>query len=90
MLGRVALVGGVVVVGSMIAGILESVGTVPFGTDPFGAPGSAAGVVVVIAVTSVLALPAYLVQLVGLLVTYTEQRAHEGPVNSAGLAAELG
>ncbi|MFD6568618.1 hypothetical protein [Micromonospora profundi] len=90
MLGRVALVGGVVIVGSMIAGILESVGTVPFGTDPFGAPGSAAGVVVVIAVTSVLALPAYLVQLVGLLVTYTEQRAHEGPVNSAGLAAELG
>ncbi|WLS47386.1 hypothetical protein Q3V37_09220 [Micromonospora profundi] len=90
MLGRVALVGGVVLVVSLISGALESVGTAPFGTDPFGSPGSAVGVVVVIAVTSVLALPAYLVQLVGLLVTYTEQRAHEGPVNSAGLAAELG
>jgi hypothetical protein len=38
----------------------------------------------------VLAVPGYLAQLVGLLVTYTEQRAHEGPVNTARLAAELG
>ncbi|MET8120234.1 hypothetical protein [Micromonospora sp. NPDC005291] len=90
LLGRVALVGGVVIVGSLIPGFLESVGTVAFGPDPLASPGAAVGAVAVIGVTAVLALPAHLVQLVGLLITYTEQRAHEGPVNAAALAAELG
>ncbi|MFC4016867.1 hypothetical protein ACFOW4_02770 [Micromonospora sp. GCM10011542] len=88
-LGRVALVAVAVIIGTVIPGTLESVGSVPFGTDPFGAPGTAVGVVVVIGIAALLALPAHLAQLVGLLVTYAEQRAHEAPVNSARLAAEL-
>ncbi|MEV4823688.1 hypothetical protein [Micromonospora sp. NPDC049274] len=90
MLGRVALVGAAVIVGTAVPGFLESAGTTAIGTDPFASPGSAAGVVVVIGVTAVLALPAHLAQLIGLLVTYAEQRAHEAPVNGAALAAELG
>ncbi|PYC71242.1 hypothetical protein C7C45_12655 [Micromonospora arborensis] len=90
LLGRVALVALAVIVGSLIPGALEGVGTSAFGTDPLASPGTAAGAVAVIGVTAVLALPAHLAQLIGLLVTYTEQRAHEAPVNTAGLAAELG
>ncbi|MDG4806487.1 hypothetical protein O7634_06925 [Micromonospora sp. WMMD1120] len=90
LLGRVALVAAAVLVGTLIPGALEGVGTSAFGTDPLASPGSAVGAVVVIGITAVLALPAHLAQLIGLLLTYVEQRAHEGPVNSAGLAAELG
>ncbi|MEU7802052.1 hypothetical protein AB0B10_22565 [Micromonospora arborensis] len=90
LLGRVALVALAVIIGSLIPGALEGAGTSAFGTDPLASPGSAAGAVVVIGVTAVLALPAHLAQLIGLLVTYAEQRAHEAPVNTAGLAAELG
>ncbi|MEU8182338.1 hypothetical protein AB0B85_18555 [Micromonospora sp. NPDC049044] len=90
MLGRVALVGLAIIIVNVISGGLEGVGTAAFGDEPFASPGSAIGVVAVIAVTATLALPAHLAQLLGLLVTYVEQRAHEAPVNSAGLAAELG
>ena len=90
LLGRVALVAVAVIVGTLIPGALEGIGTSALGTDPFASPGTALGVVVVIGVTAVLALPAHLAQMVGLLVTYAEQRAHEAPVNTAGLAAELG
>ncbi|MGC4748799.1 hypothetical protein ACLQ28_24555 [Micromonospora sp. DT201] len=90
MLGRVALVALAVVVGSLIPGFLEGLGTSALGTDPFASPGTAVGAVAVIGVTAVLALPAHLAPRIGLLVTYAEQRAHEAPVNTAGLAAELG
>ncbi|MEU8421598.1 hypothetical protein AB0C15_12050 [Micromonospora sp. NPDC048835] len=90
LLGRVALVALAVIVGTLIPGGLEGVGTSAFGTDPFASAGTAVGAVVVIGITAVLALPAHLAQLIGLLVTYAEQRAHEAPVNTAGLAAELG
>ncbi|GAA2195993.1 hypothetical protein GCM10009848_66040 [Micromonospora lupini] len=90
MLGRVAVVGGAVIVGTAVPGFIESAGTAAFGADPFASPGAAVGAVAVIAVTALLALPAHLVQLIGLLITYAEQRAHEAPVNGATLAAELG
>ncbi|NYH43701.1 hypothetical protein HNR22_003428 [Micromonospora jinlongensis] len=90
LLGRVALVALAVIVGTLIPGALEGVGTSAFGTDPFASPGNAVGAVVVIGITAVLALPAHLAQMIGLLVTYAEQRAHEAPVNTPGLAAELG
>ncbi|MGW5556387.1 hypothetical protein ACWER9_04065 [Micromonospora sp. NPDC003944] len=90
LLGRVALVALAVIVGTLIPGGLEGVGTSAFGTDPFASAGTAVGAVVVIGITAVLALPAHLAQMIGLLVTYAEQRAHEAPVNTAGLAAELG
>lgn len=89
-LGRVALVALAVLLGSALGAVVESVGTLPFGTDPFTAPGTAVGAVAVILVSAVLVVPVYLVQLVGLVVTYAEQRAQEGPVNAARLAAELG
>jgi hypothetical protein len=90
LLGRVALVGVAVIIGTLVPSFLESAGTNALGADPFASPGTAVGVVVVIGVAAVLALPAHLVQLIGLLITYAEQRAHEGPVNGATLAAELG
>ncbi|MEV5207313.1 hypothetical protein AB0K35_07505 [Micromonospora sp. NPDC053740] len=90
LLGRVALVAVAVIVGTLIPGGLEGFGTSTLGTDPFSSAGTAAVAVVVIGITAVLALPAHLAQMIGLLVTYAEQRAHEGPVNTAGLAAELG
>ncbi|MEU8328232.1 hypothetical protein [Micromonospora sp. NPDC048839] len=90
LLGRVALVALAVIVVNVLTGGLEEVGIAALGTDPFTSPGTAVGAVAVIGVTAVLALPAHLAQLIGLLVTYVEQRAHEAPVNTAGLAAELG
>ncbi len=90
LLGRVALVIAVVIAVSMLGGMAESIGLVPFGVAPFASPGATVGAVLAIGVSALLALPAYLAQLVGLVVTYAEQRAHEGPVNSAQLAAELG
>ncbi|WFE95035.1 hypothetical protein [Micromonospora sp. WMMD987] len=89
-LGRVSLVALAVLLGSALGSVVESVGTLPFGTDPFTAPGTAVGAVAVILVSAVLVVPVYLVQLVGLVVTYAEQRAQAGPVNAALLVAELG
>ncbi|MFF0150946.1 hypothetical protein [Micromonospora sp. NPDC005203] len=74
----------------MISGGQEEARVAALGADPFTSPGTAVGAVAVIGVTAVLALPAHLAQLIRLLVTYVEQRAHEAPVNTAGLAAELG
>ncbi|GIJ07478.1 hypothetical protein ACFFMR_10840 [Micromonospora andamanensis] len=90
LLGRVALVGAAVIGVSLVASLVESLAILPFGATPLDSPGTAVGVVLTIAVVAVLTLPAYLAQLVGLVVTYAEQRAHEGPVNGAQLAAELG
>ncbi|MGC5019913.1 hypothetical protein [Micromonospora sp. DT47] len=89
-LGRVALVAAAVIVGSVIGGMLEGFGTLPFGTDPLASPGTAVGAVLVIVLSALVVVPVYLAQLVGLVVTYAEQRAHEAPVNAARLAAELG
>ncbi|MCX4389206.1 DUF3824 domain-containing protein [Micromonospora peucetia] len=90
LLGRVALVAAAVIVGGGLAGMVEGIGGLPFGTTPLESPGTAVGVFVVTLLGAVLALPTHLAQLVGLVVTYAEQRAHEGPVDSARLAGELG
>ncbi|MFG1889590.1 hypothetical protein ACGFIR_17175 [Micromonospora sp. NPDC049051] len=90
LLGRVALVAAAVIIGGGAAGMVEGIGTLPFGTTPLDSPGTAVGVLVVTLLGAVLALPTHLAQLVGLVVTYAEQRAHEGPVDSARLAGELG
>lgn len=89
-LGRVALVVAALVVVAIVNGVLEAVSRVAFGIDPMSAPGTAVGAVLVAVLSAVLATPAYLFQLVGLVVTYAEQRAQYGPVNVARLAAELG
>ncbi|WP_284706305.1 hypothetical protein [Micromonospora phytophila] len=89
LLGRVALVAVAVVVVTVAAGMVETVASLPLGTTPMDSPVTAVAAFVVALVGAVLAVPAHLAQLVGLVVTYAEQRAHEGPVNSAQLAGEL-
>ncbi|MGC5029116.1 hypothetical protein [Micromonospora sp. DT229] len=90
LLGRVALTGGAVIALGIAVSMVEAAGLTPFGTEPLAAMDTAVGAVLAISGAALLGLPAYLAQLVGLLVTYAEQRAHEGPVNSGQLAAELG
>ncbi|WP_262282826.1 hypothetical protein [Micromonospora sp. MA102] len=89
-LGRVALVMCALIAAAVVDGVLGLVNQLAFGVDPLAAPGTAVGAVALAVVGAVLATPAYLAQLVGLVATYAEQRAHEGPVNAARLAAELG
>ncbi|WP_433314594.1 hypothetical protein [Micromonospora chersina] len=89
-LGRVALVMCALIAAAVLDGVLGAVNQLAFGVDPMGAPGTAAGAVAVAVLGAVLATPAYLAQLVGLVAAYAEQRAQEGPVNAARLAAELG
>lgn len=89
-LGRVALVGAVLVGAAIVDGVLQAVSQFAFGLDPMAAPGTAVGAVLLAVAGALLVVPSYLVQLVGLVVTYAEQRAQEGPVNVAQLAAELG
>ncbi|SCL67425.1 hypothetical protein [Micromonospora chersina] len=89
-LGRVALVMCALIAAAVLDGVLGAVNQLAFGVDPMAAPGTAAGAVAVAVVGAVLATPAYLAQLVGLVAAYAEQRAQEGPVNAARLAAELG
>ncbi|MFG2055493.1 hypothetical protein ACGFI9_15865 [Micromonospora sp. NPDC048930] len=89
-LGRVALVVAVLVAAAVVNGVLEAVSQLTFGVHPMAAPGTAVGAVLVAVLSAVLVTPSYLAQLVGLLVTYAEQRAQDGPVNTARLVAELG
>ena len=90
LLGRVALTAGVVIGIGLVASLVETIVLVPFGSTPLDAVETAVGTVLTIFVVALLGMPAHLAQLVGLVVTYAEQRAHEGPVNSGRLAAELG
>ncbi|MFI2710205.1 hypothetical protein ACH495_08760 [Micromonospora sp. NPDC018662] len=89
-LGRVALVMCALLAASVLDVVVGAVSGAAFGTDPTSAPGTAVGAMALAVVGAALAAPAYLAQLVGLVVAYAEQRAHEGPVNAARLAAELG
>ncbi|MFV2099611.1 hypothetical protein [Micromonospora sp. LOL_024] len=90
LLGRVALVAAAAIGVALVAGVVESLAIIPFGVTPLNSPGTAVGALLAISVGALLALPAHLAQLVGLVVTYAEQRAHEGPVNAGQLAVELG
>jgi hypothetical protein len=81
LLGRLALLVAVVLMGSVVIGVFQSLG-------PSGGFGPGAAVVAI--VTAALYLPLYLVMLVSLVVTYAEQRAREAPINSHQLAAQLG
>ncbi|WP_089157469.1 hypothetical protein [Micromonospora sp. NBS 11-29] len=89
-LGRVALVGCALLAATVLDLVISGISGVVFGTDPTATPGTTVGAVVLAVLGAALAAPAYLAQLVGLVVAYAEQRAQEGPVNAARLAAELG
>ncbi|WP_431727897.1 hypothetical protein [Verrucosispora sp. TAA-831] len=90
LLGRLALVIGAVIAVSLVAAGIEQVGLLLIGTGPMDTRTVTVGTVLVTVMAALLTLPAHLAQLVGLVVTYAEQRAHEGPVNDAQLAHELG
>ncbi|MFF0720270.1 hypothetical protein [Micromonospora sp. NPDC003816] len=90
LLGRLALVIGAVIAVSLVAAAIEQVGLLLIGTGPMETRTVTAGTVVVTVLAALLTLPGQLAQLVGLVVTYAEQRGHEGPVNDAQLAHELG
>ncbi|WP_243707764.1 hypothetical protein [Micromonospora sp. KC606] len=89
-LGRVGLVALALLLGVGVGAVLEEIATAPFGVDPLASPGPAVAVLGVILLSGVLTLPFQLAQLVGLVAAYAEQRAQEGPVDAARLAAELG
>ncbi|WP_435153206.1 hypothetical protein [Micromonospora aurantiaca (nom. illeg.)] len=89
-LGRVALVIAVLFAATVLDAVVGGISGAAFGVTPMNAVGTAIGAVVLAVFGALLAAPAYLAQQVGLVVTYAEQRAHEGPVNAARLAAELG
>jgi hypothetical protein len=84
-LGRVALVIGALLVGVAVIGVIQNVGLAAVGDGGFSAVA-----VIVAVIAGALYLPLYLLQLVGLVATYAEQRAREVPVNTAQLAAQLG
>ncbi|WBC11481.1 hypothetical protein [Micromonospora sp. WMMA1947] len=89
-LGRVALVIAVLLAATVLDAVVGAISGAAFGVEPMNAVGTAIGAVVLAVFGALLATPAYLAQQVGLVVTYAEQRAQEGPVNAARLAAELG
>ncbi|MEU9516282.1 hypothetical protein [Micromonospora sp. NPDC048169] len=89
-LGRVMLVVAALVAAALLDVVLSGINTAVFGVEPLGAVGTAIGAVTMTVLSAVVAVPAYLAQQVGLVVTYAEQRAQEGPVSAAQLAAELG
>ncbi|SCF03703.1 hypothetical protein GA0070562_5427 [Micromonospora tulbaghiae] len=89
-LGRVALVMAVLLAATVLDAVVGGISGALFGVEPMTAVGTAIGAVAFAVFGALLAAPAYLAQQVGLVVTYAEQRAQEGPVNAARLAAELG
>ncbi|MBQ1042702.1 hypothetical protein KBX03_09300 [Micromonospora sp. C72] len=89
-LGRVALVVAALAAATLLDVVLGGINVSLFGVEPMGAVGTAIGAVTVTVLSALVATPTYLVQQVGLVVTYAEQRAQEGPVTAAQLAAELG
>ncbi|NUT08471.1 MAG: hypothetical protein HOV76_33895 [Hamadaea sp.] len=101
-LGRLAMILVIVIGGSLVTSTVESVlnlvfgGAGSFSTDPDGTVQlagqtgmSIAGSAVVAGIGAVISLPFTMIQFVGILLTYAEQRGHEGPVSAGSLAAEL-
>jgi len=86
-LGRLALTVVIYYGCSLVVSFAEGIARAVLGsTDPTGALGGALGVSVAGAVVGV---PLAMFLFVGILVTYAEQRANEGPTSAAQLAAEL-
>lgn len=89
-LGRVALVAAVPIAGAVAVRLVQDLGMLAVGAGPGSGVGLSVGAVAVTAVTALLNLPISVAQLVGLVVTYAEQRGWEAPVRTAQLATELG
>lgn len=89
-LGRLALLAAVLIAGGVAASVLAQVGLLAAGAGPFGQVDFSAGAALAYSPSAVLAVPLAVVQLAGLLVTYAEQRGHEGAATAPVLAGELG
>ncbi|MDI1465811.1 hypothetical protein QEZ54_33050 [Catellatospora sp. KI3] len=97
-LGRLALVLVALIVGSILTNLVESVVQAVVGGGVGGLSGGnsdavealslGAGAIVAVLFSTIIQLPITMVQFAGILVTYTEQRGHEG-ANTARLVAEL-
>ncbi|MBV1855387.1 hypothetical protein [Catellatospora tritici] len=97
-LGRLALVLVALIVGSIFTNIVESIVQTVFGggvgaltgdnSDMAQALSLGVGAIIAALLTTILQLPITMVQFAGILVTYTEQRGHEG-ANTARLVSEL-
>jgi hypothetical protein len=87
MLGRLSLIAAAIVGVGVVIGLAQEVARVALGAEVVGF--SVATVTSTVA-GDLLSLPIYVVLLVGLLITYAEQRGQEAPVNAARLAEELG
>jgi hypothetical protein len=86
-LGRLALVVVIFYGGSIVIGIVQGIANAALGsTDPTVALPGAIGVSVF---GAILRLPLTIFLIIGILLTYAEQRGHEAPATSASLAAEL-
>jgi hypothetical protein len=86
-LGRIALVGLAASMATMVAAPIQIAAGLL--ADPADVATLDAWNVAYAIVSTVVAVPVALAYLVGLVVTYAEQRAHEGPVTASRLAAEL-
>jgi len=84
------LVAVALIVWSLGTAMVQEIGLVLVQGGLEGAGDLSVGPVLVYLLVALLGLPASVVSLVGLLLTYAEQRAHEAPTSTAALATELG
>ena len=89
-LGRLALLAAVAIIGGLATSMLAQLGTLATGGDPFGPVVFSVGSALAYSLSAVLSVPIAVVLLAGLLVTYAEQRGHEARTTASSLAAELG
>jgi hypothetical protein len=93
-LGRLAMILLIAIGGSIVASTVENVLNLMInGTGTISTVGpadvSVVGSAVVAGIGAVLGLPFTMIEFVGILLTYAEQRGHEGPATTGTLAAEL-
>jgi hypothetical protein len=89
-LGRVALITAVVLAAQVIISMLQNVVGLVLSAGSELSTTALAFTLAFTAVGVIVTLPATVVQVVGLIVTYVEQRAREAPLNTRGLLAALG
>ncbi len=91
-LGRLALLLCAMIAAGVLSGIIGAIGSAvagTFGTQTLSLNATVAASTVSSVLGVIIQLPLTMVIFSGILLTYTEQRGFEGPVNAATLAAEL-
>jgi hypothetical protein len=88
-LGRLALLAAAVVAVQVVVSLFQNIGLAVSGGSTMESGADLAIALAFTLVGYVALLPATLLQASGLVVTYAEQRARQGPLTTAGLASEL-